>query len=410
MIVSFIKDFFSYGLKGDKRYYTWLGILSLFVLPWAYGSYQQLIAKGMIVAGFTDQISWALYEGNFVFLVGVAAAAVTVVFPYYVYHYKPLRNVVLLGEMLAITAVTMVILFILYHMGRPDRLWHIFPIIGIMNWPNSMLTWDVIVLNGYLALNLICGFYNMYCRYTGKPMNEGFYMTFVYISIVWALSIHTVTAFLMNTMPPRPMWFHSIMPIKFIATAFAGGSALIVVAMLTFRKHMKLDIPDDAINFSSQVAVWCLGLSIFLIMSEVVTELYPSTEHSFQLKYVMFGMFGLSKLVPWLWLSWILMVGSFILLLMPSVRKNYTILPVICVALFIGIWIDKGMALVIPGMVPTPLGEFTEYSPTMIEIFITLGNWAIGLIIYTILAKGAAGVMLGDVRHPSAVGKEVAHH
>lgn len=410
MIINFVKDFFSYGLKGDKRYYTWLGILSLFILPWAYGSYQQLIAKGMIVAGFTDQISWALYEGNFVFLVGVAAAAVTVVFPYYVYHYKPLRNVVLIGEMLAITAVIMVILFIMYHMGRPDRLWHIIPIIGIFNWPNSMLTWDVLVLNGYLVLNLICGFYNMYHRYTGKEMNEKFYMTFVYVSIVWALSIHTVTAFLMNTMPPRPMWFHSLMPIKFISTAFAGGPALIIVALLTVRKNTKLEIPDEAINLLSQIVVWCLGIALFLILSEVVTELYPSTEHAFQLKYALFGMFGLTKMAPWLWASYIMMIGSFILLLIPSVRKNYKILPIICVTLFLGIWIDKGLALVIPGMIPSPLGEFSEYTPTWTEIGIVAGNWAIGFMIFTILAKGAIGVMLGEVVHPSAVGKEVAHH
>ena len=408
--VRFAIDFVSYALKGGSRYYAWLGILGLFVIPWAYGSYQQLIAKGMIVAGFTDQISWALYEGNFVFLVGVAAAAVTVVFPYYIYHYKPLKNVVLIGEMLAITAVTMVMLFIVFHMGRPDRAWHMIPVIGIFNWPNSMLTWDVIVLNGYLGLNILCGFYGMYKRYTGNPVNEKFYMFFVYISIVWALSIHTVTAFLMNTMPPRPMWFHSLMPIKFITTAFAAGPALIILALLTVRKHTKLEIPDGAINLLSQIVVWCLGIALFLIMSEVVTELYPSTEHSFQLKYAMFGMFGLTKMVPWLWASYVMMIGSFILLLIPSIRKNYTILPVICVILFIGIWIDKGLALVIPGMIPSPIGQFSEYTPTWIELAIVAGNWAIGLMIFTLLAKGAIGVMLGEVIHPSVAGKEVAHH
>lgn len=408
--IQFAIDFISYALKGSKRYYTWLGILGLFIIPWAYGTYQQLVAKGLIVAGFTDQITWAMYEGNFIFLVGVAAAAVTVIFPYYIYHYKPLKNVVLIGEMVAITAVIMVMMFIMYHMGRPDRLWHLIPVIGIFNWPHSMLTWDVLVLNVYLALNIICGFYSMYKRYSGQPINDSFYLPLVYISIVWALSIHTVTAFLINTMPPRPMWFQSIMPIKFIATAFAGGPALIIISLLAIRKYSKLDIPNEAVNMLSQIVTWCLGLSIFLIMSEVVTELYPSTEHSFQLKYVMFGMFGLSKLVSWLWVSWLLMVVSFILLLIPKVRKNYNILPIICVALFAGIWIDKGLALVLPGMIPSPIGEFSEYTPTWIEIFNTAGNWAIGFIIFTLLAKGAIGIMIGEVRHPSAVGKAEAHH
>lgn len=408
--IDFVLDFFSYALKGGVKYYTWLGILALFVIPWAYGSYQQLIAKGMVVTGFTDQISWALYEGSFVFLIGVAAAAVTVVFPYYVYNYKPLKNAVLIGEMLAITSIIMVMVFIIYHMGRPDRSWHMIPIIGIFNWPDSLLTWDVVVLNGYLGLNLICAFYSMFKRYTGQPLNEKFYMTFVYISIVWAFSIHTVTAFMLSTMASRPMWFHSIMPIKFISTAFTGGPALIIVALLTVRKHTRLEIPDEAINMLSQIVVWCLGIALFLLLSEVVTELYPSTEESFQLKYALFGMFGLTKLVPWSWVSFVMMIGSFVLLLIPRLRKNYTILPIICVLLFIGIWIDKGYVLTVAGMVPSPLGEFSEYTPTWIEIFILAGNWAIGFMIFTILVKGAVGVMLGDVRHPSAASKEVAHH
>jgi len=408
--IDFVLDFFSYALKGGVKYYTWLGILALFVIPWAYGSYQQLIAKGMVVTGFTDQISWALYEGSFVFLIGVAAAAVTVVFPYYVYNYKPLKNAVLIGEMLAVTAIIMVMVFIIYHMGRPDRSWHMIPIIGIFNWPDSLLTWDVVVLNGYLGLNLICAFYSMFKRYTGQPLNEKFYMTFVYISIVWAFSIHTVTAFMLSTMASRPMWFHSIMPIKFISTAFTGGPALIIVALLTVRKHTRLEIPDEAINMLSQIVVWCLGIALFLLLSEIVTELYPSTEESFQLKYALFGMFGLTKLVPWSWASFIMMIGSFVLLLIPRVRKNYTVLPIICVSLFIGIWIDKGYVLTVAGMIPSPLGEFSEYTPTWIEIFILAGNWAIGFMIFTILVKGAVGVMLGDVIHPSAAGKEAAHH
>jgi len=403
--IDFVLDFFSYALKGGVKYYTWLGILALFVIPWAYGSYQQLIAKGMVVTGFTDQISWALYEGSFVFLIGVAAAAVTVVFPYYVYNYKPLKNAVLIGEMLAVTAIIMVMVFIIYHMGRPDRSWHMIPIIGIFNWPDSLLTWDVVVLNGYLGLNLICAFYSMFKRYTGQPLNEKFYMTFVYISIVWAFSIHTVTAFMLSTMASRPMWFHSIMPIKFISTAFTGGPALIIVALLTVRKHTRLEIPDEAINMLSQIVVWCLGIALFLLLSEIVTELYPSTEESFQLKYALFGMFGLTKLVPWSWASFIMMIGSFVLLLIPRVRKNYTVLPIICVSLFIGIWVDKGYVLTVAGMIPSPLGEFSEYTPTWIEIFILAGNWAIGFMIFTILVKGAVGVMLGDVRHPSAAGK-----
>lgn len=399
--ITFGIDFLTYALKGGSKLYAWLLFLGFFIMLWVYGNFIQL-TQGMVVTNLTDQVSWGLYMSNFVFLVGVAAAAVTIVFPAYVYNYKPLKDVVIIGEMLAISAVIMCILFVLSHMGRPDRLWHMIPGIGILNWPHSMLTWDVLVLNVYLGLNVICGFYYMYKKYTGEPMNKKFYMTFVYISIVWAFSIHTVTGFLLNTMPARPMWFHAVVPIKFIVTAFSAGPAFIILAFFIIRKNTKLEIKDEAINMLSTIITFCLSISIFLTLCEVVTELYPSTEHSFSLKYLIYGKHGLSGLVAWFWAALIMNLIAFALLINPNTRKNHKILPYTCLILFVGIWIEKGMAFVLPGMIPSPIGEFVEYTPSWIEIGNSLGAWAIGLTIFTILARGAIGVQLGEVKHSEA--------
>ncbi len=379
-------------------FWAWMLFLSFFIMLWGYGEYVQ-IANGMIVTNLNDQVSWGFYLANFVFMVGVAAAAVTVVFPAYVYKHKELHKIVVLGEMLAIAAVVMCLLFVIAHMGRPDRLWHIIPGLGIFNWPNSMLTWDVMVLNIYLVLNIVGGFYYLYKKYTGQPLNKAFYLPVVYIAIVWALSIHTVTAFLINTMPARPMWFHSMMPIKFITTAFAAGPSLIIIVFLLVRRFTPLKIADEAFHMLSQIVVWCLGIALFLAMSEIVTELYPSTEHSFGLKYLMFGHHGLNALVPFFWTSMTLMIGSFILLLIPRVRKNLALLPFICAATFVGIWIEKGMGLMLPGVIPTPIGEFAEYAPSHIELMVVGGIWAIGFFVLTFMLKGAVGILLGNVRY-----------
>ncbi len=396
--ISFVADFSSYVLKGGLKFYAWLGFLSIFVVGWAYGNYMQF-TQGMIVTGLTDQISWGLYLANFVFLVGVAAGAVTVLFPAYVYKHKALHEVTVLGEMLAIAAVVMCMLFVLNHMGRPDRLWHMMPIIGIYNWPGSMLAWDVIVLVGYLILNVTGGFYYLYKKYMQEPINERFYLPIIFIAIVWALSIHTVTAFLINTMPARPMWHHGMMPIRFITTAFAAGPSLIIIVFTIIRNNTKLWIKDEAIDLLSQIVVWCLGIALFLTMSEIVTELYHPTEHSLGLQYLLFGHNGLTALVPWFWFSIAALIVTFILLLIPSIRKNQKILPYICAVVFIGIWVEKGMGLMIPGSIPTPVGEFTEYYPTLIEIANCLGNWAIGFIVLTLLMKGAIGILLGEVKY-----------
>lgn len=397
-ISKFTVDYLKYVVKGSPKFYAWVGFLSIFILFWLFGNYRQL-TEGMIVTGLTDQVSWGIYLANFVFLVGVAAGAVTIVFPAYVYKHKAMHEVSVLGEMLAISAVVMCLLFVLMHMGRPDRLWHIFPGIGIFNWPGAMLSWDVLVLNGYLVLNLIGGFYYLYKKYTHEELNKKFYLPVIYIAIVWALSIHTVTAFLINTMPARPMWHTGMMPIRFITTAFAAGPSLIILVFLVVRNNTKLWIKDEVFELLSQIVTWCLGIALFLTMSEVVTELYHPTEHAGGLQYLMFGHHGLNNLIPWFWGSLLAMLVGFVMLLIPSVRRNYKMLPIACVLVFAGIWVEKGMGLMIPGSIPTPIGEFTQYSPTTLEIFNSLGNWAIGFLVLTILFKGAIGILLGDIKY-----------
>jgi len=397
-LMSFAPDYILYILKGGIKFYAWLGFLAIFIAFALYGFYLQN-TEGLIVTGLTSQIHDGLYFANLVFLVGVAAGAVTIVFPAYVYHHKAMHEVTVLGEMLAMTAVIMVMLFVFAHMGRPDRLWHMIPYLGIYNMPGSMLAWDVLVLNVYLMLNMVCGFYFLYVKYSGGEINKKFFMPLIYISIVWALSIHTVTAFLISTLPARPMWHHSMMPIRFIMTAFAAGPCLIILVFLIIRKNTKLWIQDEAINLLSLIITWCLGIALFLTLSEIVVELYARTEHANGLYYLMFGLHGLTKLVPWFWGSLIAMLIAFVMFLIPSLRTNYKLLPIACVLGFGGIWVEKGMGLVVPGFIPTPIGEVTEYYPTMIEIMMTLGCWAIGFFILTLLLKGAIGILLGEVKY-----------
>ncbi len=395
-LISFATDYVGYILKGGVRFYAWMGTLALFIVGMLYVFYLQN-TEGLIVTGMTSQIHEGIYFSNLVFLVGVAAGAVTIVFPAYVYHHEGMHKVSVLGEMLAITAVIMVMMFVFAHMGRPDRLWHMIPPWGIYSL-SSMLGWDVLVLTGYLILNFICGFYYLWCKYTGNPINKKWFIPLVFIAIVWALSIHTVTAFLIATMPSRPMWHHTVMPIRFIATAFAAGPALIIIIFLIIRKTTRFWIDDSAIKLLTTIVTWCLGIALFLTLSEVVIELYARTEHANGLYYLMFGLHGLTGLAPWFWSAVVLMIGAFILFLIPAVRNNMTLLPIACAMAFAGIWIEKGMGLIVPGFIPTPIGEVTEYYPTFVEWLMTLGIWAFGFFVLTILLKGAIGILLGDIK------------
>jgi molybdopterin-containing oxidoreductase family membrane subunit len=396
VLFRFVGDYLRYVLKGGAAFYAWMGMLALLILGMLYVYWLQN-TEGLIVTGMTSQIHDGLYLANLVFLVGVAAGAVTIVFPAYVYHHEGMHKVTVLGEMLAISAVIMVMVFVFAHMGRPDRLWHMVPPWGIYSF-SSMLGWDVLVLNGYLFLNFVVGFWYLYSKYTGKPVNPKIFMPLVYISIVWALSIHTVTAFLIATMPARPMWFHTVMPIRFIVTAFAAGPALIILIFMIIRKNTRFWIDDSAIKLLSTIVTWCLGIAIFLTLSEVVIELYARTEHANSLYYLMFGLHGLNRLVPWFWSAVVLMVAAFIMFLIPAVHKDMRLLAIACVMAFVGIWIEKGMGLIVPGFIPTPIGEVTEYYPSVVEWLMTLGIWAFGFFILTILLKGAIGILLGEIK------------
>jgi molybdopterin-containing oxidoreductase family membrane subunit len=157
-------------------------------------------------------------------------------------------------------------------------------------------------------------------------------------------------------------------------------------------------VDDSAIKLLTTIVQFCLGIALFLTLSEVVVELYARTEHANGLYYLMFGLHGLTGLVPWFWSSLVLMVGAFVMFFMPSFRNDFNKLQIPCAMAFAGIWIEKGMGLIVPGYIPSPIGEVTEYHPSFVEWLMVLGIWAFGFFILTILLKGAIGIMLGEVK------------
>jgi Ni/Fe-hydrogenase subunit HybB-like protein len=534
---------------GDWRYYAWMGALTAFALL-GLNAYCKQFVHGLIVTGMSDQVSWGVYIANFTFLVGVAAAAVMMVIPVYIYRNEELHDLVIFGELLAVAAIIMCLLFVTVDLGRPDRFWHLIPGIGEFNFPASMLSWDVIVLNGYLFLNVyICG-YLLYCRYQKKSPSKWFYIPFVFIAIVWAVSIHTVTAFLYVGLGGRPFWNSSIVGPRFLASAFTAGPALIILAMQVVRRvtasaplgnaanasladhslaapnrkatdadlqelikylpelaavpHNDLQAaaigaqvidaepgdmllrqgdkdtyvffvvkghvvvrreedgrtritrsigPGEIFGESSSLAHHArtasafaedqsriirfpvealemfmrrrsmrsfvharmterllisdrslltlrgivqvsMLINVFLLINEVFKEFYSGNLHVASSKYLFLGLHGHHALVPWIWTAIAFNVVAMFLLVLPVTRSlkwlNFT-----CVLSIVGIWIEKGMGLVIPGFVPTPLGELIEYTPSLNETLVCLGIWAFGLLLYTVFLRMAVPILQG---------------
>jgi len=394
-IWEFFKGTLVLVVKGSVAYYAWVfSLLAMMAIGTVAYAYQ--LQNGLIVTAMRDQVSWGFYISNFTFLVGVAAAAVLLVIPAYVYHWKPIKEIAVLGEMLAVSAMVMCLLFVTVDIGRPDRFWHLIPKIGILNFPQSLLAWDVVVLNLYLVLNLVIAVYILYNLYHRREPNPSFTVPLILFSIPAAVSIHTVTAFLYNGLGARPFWNASILAPRFLASAFCSGPAFMIMLFQVIRKYTKTEIKDEAIFKVAELIAYSMFLNLFLLGAEVFKEYYSDTIHLAPMQYLFQGLHGHTTLVPYIWTAMFFNVTAFLLFLIPQTRENYVTLNIGCVLIFIGVYIEKGMGLVIPGLAPDVLGEIYDYAPTGIEFLLTMGIWATGLFVYTMLLRVAIPILNGD--------------
>jgi Ni/Fe-hydrogenase subunit HybB-like protein len=375
------------ALVGSKKYYGWIFILLVIV---GFGSlaYLYQLLNGLGITGMSRDVSWGLYIAQFTFLVGVAASAVMLVLPYYLHDYKAFGKITILGEFLAVSAIVMCITFVVVDLGRPDRLMNLL----LHPSPRSILFWDIVVLSGYLILNIVIGWVVLGAERKEVPPPR-WIKPFIYISIPWAVSIHTVTAYLISGLPGRGFWLTAIMAPRFLASAFAAGPALLLLFTYIIKRVTKFDAGDEAVRALSKIVAYAMVVNVFFIICEVFVTFYSQIpEHLHHFSYLYAGLHGHGALVPLTWTSTILAVISLILLVPPQFRNNPKILPLACIAVFFSIWIEKGVSLIVVGFIPSPLDRVFEYVPTPPELMIVAGVWALGFLILTLLYKIAITV------------------
>ena len=375
------------ALKGRRSYWVLVSVLLVIFLLGVL-AYSRQLSVGLTITGMSRDVSWGIYIAQFTFLVGVAASAVMVVLPYYLHDYKEFGKVVLLGEFLAVSSIIMCLMFILADMGKPERALYVI----LHPHPKSIMFWDMLSLTGYLVLNLFSAWGVLTAESKGvsppiwvKPV--------IYLSIPWAVSIHTVTAFLYSGLPGRHLWLTAVLAPRFLASAFTAGPALLILLALLLRRTVGYDVGAKAIAKLAMIITYAALIHFFLVGMEFFTAFYSNIpSHIHGLEYLFFGLDGKSNLVPFLRISFILGLLSLLILLIPTLRHSTPWLAAASAGLFVSIWIDKGIGLILGGFVPSPMEEVVEYIPGFLEVCITLGIWAFGFLLLTVFYKMVVSV------------------
>lgn len=382
--------------KGNRWYAIWITALVLLMIQGGFAYWDQL-KSGLIVSNMRDQVSWGFYIGNFTFLVGLAAAAIMLVVPAYIYNWEPIKKIVVFGELLAIAAIIMSLFFVLVDIGRPERFWHLLPYLGVMNFPSSMMAWDAVVLNLYLVVNLVVATHLLLSWFMRREHNERLVNWLVISAIPLAIGLSTIEAFLYNGMPGRPYWNSAILAPRFIVSAFCSGPAILLILLQILRRTTKFQISDAAIDKIAELMAYAMFVNLFLLGAEVFKEYYSDTEHLLHTEYLYFGLHGApSPIAPYAWMSVIFGIVAFLLFLVPTTRRNVVTMNIGCLLIYASVYIEKGVALIIPGYTPDQLGLIYHYFPSSTEIRVAAGIFSLGFLVFTLMVKVAIAIMFEE--------------
>jgi molybdopterin-containing oxidoreductase family membrane subunit len=375
------------ALTGDKRYWSWIGFL-LVLIAIGFGAYVVQFQEGLTVTGMSRDVSWAFYIAQLTYLVGVAASGVMLVLPYYLHDYKKFGNLVVFGEFMAIGAIIMCLLFVIVDLGQPQRLFNLL----IHPTPNSILFWDAMVLNGYMLLNIIVGWASLEAQKKGVPY-ANWVRALAILSIPFAFSIHTVTAFLYAGIPGRHFWLTAIMAARFLASAFCAGPAIMLLLLMIVEKVADFKIGKEAVRTLAKIITYAMAANVFFFMLELFTAFYSNIPgHKASIVYLFSGLEGHTEMVPYFWTAAVFAILSLVLLIPSKTRNCKPVLIFALIILVIATWIDKGLGLVVAGFIPNMFEGVTPYMPTGIELTISMGIYALGALIVTVLWKIAVSV------------------
>jgi molybdopterin-containing oxidoreductase family membrane subunit len=343
----------------------WLLFLGCAIAPGVY------FQAGQPGTGLTRDVPWGLYIAQFTFLVGVAASSLVFTLPVHFYRYEPFAPFLLPAECLTIGAVIAAGLFIFVDLGQPSRIWNIL----LHPHPGSLIFWDMAALLGYLALTVLLAWLRWQRQRHGAPPPFRV-KALLTLSVFWAFSIHTLTAFLYAGLAGREFWHSSILAARFLASAFCSGPAILLLLCLAGKRFLRF-VPDpQALRVLLQIVVYAMGLNIFFFLLSCFSVFYGQIPaHT-----APYGALDSSPLPAW---CAALACVSFLLLAFSAACRPFLMTPALLL-LLLSLWLDKGYLFITGGFRLNPFGRIAPYAPTLPEICTSLSIYACGALVVSI--------------------------
>jgi len=378
------------------------------------GAWVYQVINGLAVTAMTNIVSWGLYITAFMFLVGLSAGGLIVSSSASVFNIKPFKAVAKPAVLLSTVCIILAALFIFVDLGQPAR------VLNLLISPrfNSPLIWDVVVIGVYLVISLA------YLYYLQKPdLSEKTRYIFSAVALPVAVLVHSVTAWIFGLQIARPIWHSALMAPLFVASALDSGLALLLVVLVILEGRGTLKLEEGLLSTLAGLLAVLVAVDVFFVFSEVLTALYPAEAKL--MSY--FDLLLSGSLAPFFWGEVILAVIPFLLLLSRRRRENKRLVVLASLLVVVGVFFKRVWlvfsAYLLPLINSAPgvtLGKYPvelahqnfgsvqvwatagSYTPTGVELLITIGLLALGVLLY---AAGARYFLLPRPETVRATGK-----
>jgi molybdopterin-containing oxidoreductase family membrane subunit len=388
------------------------------VVALAVGAYATWIktTEGLGVSALTDIVSWGLYVSMYIYFIGLSAGAFLLSSVIYVFGVKRFEPIGKHALLLAILCLVVALILIDIDLGNPDRM------INLMIWrnPTSVLSWEAQLFQVYLAILIVELWLLMRPDFVRSAPQSVFYRiltlgssnvseqavardkrivrTLGAIGIPVALGVHGGLGAIFAVAEARPFWFSPLVPVVFVVSALASGTALLAFLLVLNNRFGSSPIDGEIVSGLGRMALWFLFADVFLVFWEYLVGFYSTNpQHSEPVRLILFG--------PFAWVFWGFQIGlgtviPIAILAHPRLRLRAGWVGIGSFFLAAGILAVRFNIVIPPMSIPVLEGLHPEalavvYFPTLLEWLSVMGPVALGALVYVL------GLKILPIRAPS---------